>query len=439
MRSTLFVLAAVAGCGDNLRPPADADIPSSFEIVGHSDLGARGMNSALAVAGDTVYVGSRIDSKPILIVDIANPAAPAVIGELPGIPGMSSRELRAVARRDLLVVMYIDCSPDLHGCTSAPSESESLKLYDIRDRKAPVLLASYPVTGSSAFFPRGPHEFYLRDDGSRVRLFVAAPGAKPSLEIVDVTDPSTPQRFVVWDARDHGLMTTGADDILHSVSVSLDGRHAYLSHQLGGLLVADVSALPAVTLLTPGAQALDWAPPGSMGPHSAVPVPNRDVLIVTEEIYPPPYGTGCPWGHLRTVDISDPTTPRLLAELRVAENDPALCTMPHPRTSYTAHNATATRNLSLVTWYGAGLQAIDLSNPAAPRFVAELRPTPLPSVAVEDPGLGAVAVEMWSYPVIAGGLIYVVDVRNGLYILRYQGLHEREVTAQTFLEGNSNL
>jgi hypothetical protein len=46
---------------------------------------------------------------------------------------------------------------------------------------------------------------------------------------------------------------------------------------------------------------------------------------------------------------------------------------------------------------------------------------------------------MWSYPIIKDGLIYVVDARNGLYVLRYTGLHANEVKREDFLEGNSNL
>jgi hypothetical protein len=290
-------------------------------------------------------------------------------------------------------------------------------------------------------FPRGPHELYLHHDraAGRVLAFVAAPGSKPGLEVVDLTHPSTPVKVAAWDPRDAGLVTSGADDILHSVSLSADGRHAYLSHQLSGLLVADVSALPAVSLVTPPAQALDWAPPGHMGPHSAVALPGRDVLVVTEEIYPPPYGTGCPWGHLRTVDVSDPARPALLGQFGIAENDPAFCTQPRPRISFTAHNATVTRDLALVTWYAGGLLALDLADPAHPAKLAELLPEPLPAVTTEDPGLGGNPVEMWSYPVVQDGLIYVVDVRNGLYVLRYHGAHEEQLAADPFIEGNSNL
>jgi hypothetical protein len=429
MRGTLFVLAALAGCG------GDSEVVSELEIIGHSDLGARGMNSAIAVAGDTVYVGSRIDNKPILIVDVSNPAAPAIVGEIPGNITMSSRELRAYG--DVLVVMNIVCAPDLHGCAIG-GMTENLTLYDISNRAAPVLLSTFPITGSQ-FFARGPHEFFLWTDGTRTLAYVAAPGAKPNLEIVDLTDPRNPVRFVGWDPRDAGLMPRGDDDILHSVSLSLDGTRAYLSHQLSGLLVADVSALPAVTLMTPPAAAYDFAPPASMGPHSAVQIPGTNTLLVTEEIYPAPFGTGCPWGHVRFVDVTDPAAPQHVSELKIAENNPALCANAVAKTTFTAHNATTTSEVALVTWYSGGLVAIDVRDPAKPAILAELRPEPLPAVTNEDPALGGNPVEMWSYPVVQNGLIYVVDVRNGLYVLRYRGVGEKTITAETFLEGNSNL
>ena len=71
----------------------------SFEIVGHSDLGARGMNSALAIAGDTAYVGSRIDGKGIAIVDISDPAHPTVVGEIGAPDEGLSRDVVARAAR----------------------------------------------------------------------------------------------------------------------------------------------------------------------------------------------------------------------------------------------------------------------------------------------------------------------------------------------------
>ena len=46
---------------------------------------------------------------------------------------------------------------------------------------------------------------------------------------------------------------------------------------------------------------------------------------------------------------------------------------------------------------------------------------------------------MWSFPIVTNGLIYVVDVRNGLYVLEYTGPRAGEVSNRSFLEGNSNL
>lgn len=449
MRRAWIALLAVAGCGDNLEPPPDALPSDRIELVGHSDLGARGMNSALTLAGDVAYVGSRTDNQPILIVDIADPTAPAVVGQI-GAPdqalgGMSARELRAVPDQNLLIVMNLQCSPSLHGCGVTAAEPENLKLYDITDRRAPALVGTYPFVTTT----RDPHEMFVwrdPDQPDRVLVLVSMPGTNRGYEIVDVTDPTMPTQVVQWDARvDGGLPSAGADNILHSVSATPDGRTVWMSHQQGGLFAIDQSDViagvspPMLTLLTPLDAVLHWPPAGTMGPHSAVPVPDQPFLVVTEEIYPPPFGSGCPWGHLRMVS-ADVAAPMVLGEFAVAENDPQFCAdNDTAKTTFTSHNATPTKHLAVVSWYSAGLEVIDIHDPTRPRGVVEYRPEPLASVTEEDPGLGGNPVLMWSYPILKGGLIYVTDIRNGLYILRYHGPFEDEIATESFAEGNSNL
>ncbi|MGE0403631.1 MAG: LVIVD repeat-containing protein [Kofleriaceae bacterium] len=432
----LAVVGLLAACGDNLAPRG------RFEIVGHHDLGALGMWSAIAAVDDYVYVGSRNDQKGIQIVDVSDPSAPVIVGEVgppsAGIAGMSTRELRIVPSRNLLIVLNLRCSPDLHGC-GGPGEGENLRFFDISDREAPVLLSTYAVNGTM-FRPRSPHEFFVWADDTRVLVYLTAPPAAPSFEVIDATDPTAPKQLATWDPGAAGLMKhPGGDDILHSVSVSRDGTRAYLSHQQSGLLIADVSALPTVTLVTPPDKALTWEPPLTMGPHSAVPMQGRDLLVVTEEIYPMPFGTGCPWGSVHIVDFADPAALVEVGQYKLPENDPSYCSTPRPNITYTAHNVTTTEDLALVTWYAGGLQAIDVSDPTSPQQLAELRPEPLPAVAVEDPALGGAPIEMWSYPIIKDGLIYVVDARNGLYVLSYHGRWAEQIAHVTFREGNSNL
>jgi hypothetical protein len=87
------------------------------------------------------------------------------------------------------------------------------------------------------------------------------------------------------------------------------------------------------------------------------------------------------------------------------------------------------------------LQAINIADPRRPSQAGWFSPAPLASVATEDPALsrGPNKVVFWSYPIIKDGLIYVIDVRNGLYILHYTGFQNHVVSNIGFLEGNSNL
>jgi hypothetical protein len=434
------VAIALAACGDNLPQV------NELVIVGHSDLGARGMYAAVAVAGDIAYVGSRNDKKGVLIVDISDPKAPAVVGEIgppdAALPRMSPRELRVVPDLNLLVVLNMVCGDEQHGCASTGvAEPENLRFFDISDRLNPVALSTVNVVGDGIRTARSPHEFYLWRDGARVLVFIAAPPGPPSVEVLDATDPRNVVRAAQWEPAREGVVKLSDDYNIHSVGVSPDGATMYVSHLKAGLLLADISDLGNIHLVTPPPQALTWPPLASKGPHSAVPLVGREhILVLTEEVYPVPLGPGCPWGYLRTADVSDPTRPVLLGEFKIPENDPAYCASVaiDAKLAFTAHNVTATTNLAFVTWYAGGLHVVDVSDPARPVGIAELRPQPLPSVEYEDPTLGAHPVSMWSYPVIQDKLIYVIDSRNGLYILEYHGKFEEEIAADAFNEGNSN-
>ena len=70
----LCVLPATASASSHWTPGA-------FELVGHEPLMNRGMNAALAVHGNYVYVGSRTDGGHpdmphggVMVVDVSNPS-----------------------------------------------------------------------------------------------------------------------------------------------------------------------------------------------------------------------------------------------------------------------------------------------------------------------------------------------------------------------------
>jgi hypothetical protein len=428
--------------------------------VGHEPLSGRGMNAAIAVHGDYAYIGSRTDGghvgQPhggIMVVDISDPSAPALQGPpLDAKPGESSRELRVWRSHDVLIVLNTNCGvgPTLHHCTR-PSIS-NIRFYDIGGGNAdsPRLLNQFDVD---------THEFFLWEDPKNPDRALIFAGNASSTCGTRGGSPSCP--FSVWDISDvpdgkapttlftglHGYGSGG----LHSLTVSNDGRRAHFALLNGGYAVVDTSdfargaAVPMPRPVTTDAGRPTWPGPGA---HSAAKFWGARWAWVSDEVYGTATGAGhgCPWGWARMIDISDPSAPTVEAEYRLPENEPSSCAKWNPpRTSYSAHNPTLTPHIAFSTWHSGGLQAVGIGNPRRPYQLAEFMPEPLDEVMLEDPRLSSdpdtgrnEKVVMWSYPIIQDGLIYVVDLRNGLYVLKYRGAFNKEVRGIEFLDGNSN-
>jgi hypothetical protein len=446
----------------------------SIEQVGHEPLMSRGMNSALAVHGDYAYIGSRTDGSHvgmphggIMVVDISRPRRPKLLTETPidAKPGESSRELRVWRSQDILIVLNTNCGagPRLHHCSLTAPEARNFRFYDISGRNArhPRLITQTD---------QHTHEFFLWEDPNnpeRALMF----GGNAGSSCGEHPTPSCP--FAVWDISavpEGGDPVTLYSDVhgytriplmgepllkddggLHSLSVSNDGTRTFYALLEGGFAVVDTSDFangtpnPQPRPITFNETRPSWRGPGA---HSAIKLWNRDWAWVSDEVYGTQTGEdhGCPWGWARLIDITDPTKPTVEAAYRIAENDPDICAeFNPPRTSYSAHNPTLTPRIAFSTWHSGGLQAVNIQKPWQPSQLAEFFPEPLPTVGLEDPRLSSdpdtgrnEKVVMWSYPVINDGLIYVTDIRNGLYVLRYRGQFAREVRNIDFLEGNSN-
>jgi hypothetical protein len=454
-------------------PAPPPHYPGSFELVGHDPLLYRGMNAAIAVKGDYVYVGYRSDgtkaASGVLIVNVHDPASPSVVGEIlppdEGNPGESSRELRILPDKNLLLVLNHGCSEAIHACANATQAGKNLvtstiKFYDIAgaNAAAPKLVSTYTPSRTEA---QTPHEFFLwtdPKDHARVLLYETTPSTvasgKQQLSVVDISKAREGvfPEISSWKPSPRISDPNGADLRLHSLTVSNDGRRAYLAYLGGGFLVADTSDFadnrpsPEARLITQPADRVHWGDPGA---HSAIQIPGRpDWVMTTDEVYGQLGGLlpahGCPWGWPRFIDISDAAHPRVAAEYKLPWNESSICASVDPIrenfSSFASHNPTLTRDLAILTWHAGGLQAIDISDPAHPTPAAGYWPDPLPAVQTEDPALtsGHDKIAMWSFPIIQNGLIYAIDIRNGLYILRYHGPYEAEVTNTRFLDGNSN-
>jgi hypothetical protein len=486
---------------------------SNLALVGHEPLFGRGMNAALTFYSHYAYVGNRTDGSNscgdfnatgpvaavltptnpdgtcthvhpgILVVDVANPSAPSVVGEfgtefVTGAEvGQTSRELRVWPQQGLLMVMYFRCSRIIHACPRSVQHF-SIRLFDLwANPLNPPLIATYTPAAL-------PHEMYLWIDpknSERALLWISTPSVSASPNAINliIADISHARQGVVpeiargtWNQYFPGADNPANYDFdlaLHSMAPTVDGTKTYLAHLRGGIGILDTSAVAAGqippgtvlnlnnSLLTPvpfptwgtGSRCPGHTALGCGESHSAIPFPGRPFALTIDEVY----GTfttssfGWPWGWDRIWNVANPAKPRLMSQYQIAQNSPTFQGSPgddpatEQFTSYSAHNPTLTHDLAIDAWHSGGLQIIDVSDPGAPAQAGWYSPNPLASVAVEDPALnrGPNKVTIWSYPVIRNGLIYVIDIRNGLYIFTYTGTHAQQVTSISYLEGNSNL
>ena len=331
--------------------------------------------------------------------------------------------------------------------------ADNLRFYDISGKHAarPKLVAEYEPTVD-------PHEMFLWDDPKkkgRAILFLSTPsGGRNQLLVTDISK-ARKKRFTELLKWSVPIPSPDTDNRLHSLSVTTDGRRAFLSYLGGGVFAVNTSdvargvAKPKIKPVTPVANRVHWGNPGA---HSAVKMYGRPFVLTTDEVYGYVPGLlndhGCPWGWSRIVDYRNAMKPKVVAEYKLKQNTKKFCDSPadnspdrNSTSSWASHNPTLTRHLAFISWHSGGLQVINLTNPARPKQTAQFRPEPLPVVLQEDPALssGRDKVVVWSYPIIHKGSIYVTDVRNGLYILKYKGPYDREVSSVRFIEGNSNL
>ena len=435
--------------------------------------------------------------------DPAHPKVIGEIGKpYAGNVGITTRELRVWPDKKLLIVMNFRCSRAIHACQGGTDAQYpfDIAFFDLADPLKPHFLSRYVPTSSGGKQVK-PHEMFLWIDPNnrdRALLYLSTPSISkdpsvPNLIVADISRVASDGHVVevaegTWNQFYPGTnradypTVPGSRDVcgpydcnlfLHSVSVSVDGTRAFLSMEAGQFLVLNTASVAKgappsagfslnADLITSPLNRPVWgqtpADPHAVpenckkacaNGHSAVKVPGRPLVVTTDEVYgtftDPKYG--CPWGWARLIDISDEAHPKIASEFKNPRDETSFCGGPYDDaateqfTSYSSHNPTVLRDLAIISWHSAGLEVIDISDAAHPVRAAGFSPDTLKTVATEDPALnrGANKTTLWSYPIIKDGLIYVIDVRNGLYILRYTGAHADEVGRIKFLESNSNL
>ena len=373
--------------------PALPGTAQGFELVGHAALGGIGWHAGLALHGHCAYVGNR-RAQALTIVDVSEPQQPRLLPPLP-LDGGQPVEIRTLPGRDVLLV--------------ADFRRARLLTYDVSECARPQPLGALAL-------PAAPHEFYLWHDGEQVLAYLAMfDHAPPDLIVADLSDPAAPREVARW--------TAPVDGLLHSLSLTDDGRHAYLALWDGGFLAADVDP-PQLAPVAGAAGALQPAPFAAT--HSAVHLADPRYVLLTAERYT------CPFAGVAVADVADPARPTIVARLALPEN--RCDELPAADAVFTAHNPLVAGDLVFVSWYAGGVQVLEVADPAAPRRVAQF--VPAGTGAAPFSYVGSYPVQTWSYPILRDGLLYVADIQSGLYVLRYTGPGAEAVAAARHAEGN---
>lgn len=385
----------------------------NLRLVGHTDLDGHGDASQLIRHGDYLFVG-HMGSTGTSIVDVRDPAKPRVVKRLP-VPTGSTHAHKVQIAGDVLVVNHEQLAPGGHGGAPAPSakdgeHSAGIQLYDVSDPLAPKPVSFFPIGGKGVhrtWFVDGRYVYVSgRPAGYRERIFI----------IVDVGDPARPREVGrwwlpgVWEAGGETLPAGWPADLRYGMHHGLvHGDRAYIGCLDAGIAVLDISDRGRPRTLA----RLTWPHEDSRDSHTVLPLPERKLLIVSEEeTRDGPDGVP---HRVRVVDLSDERHPVEVGRFPIPEGD-----FPERGMRFGPHNLHENRPGSLtsdrtvyVTYFNAGLRVVEVSDPRAPREVAWYVPHPPP---------GQRAIQINDVFVDREGLIYISDrAGSGVYILERAG------------------
>ena len=191
-------LAYVADWNYGLRIFDVSDLAAPVE-VGKVQTG--GYASTVSVGGGYAYVGESTNGGALKVVDVSDPAKPAVVAQL-----VTSKSVDV--ELDGRLVYIADTSLDAPG---------GMRIVDVGTPTAPALLGSYTTCGEV---------LDVAVAGDLALLACSYDG----FHLVDVSDPANPTQLATWSPPSPNA----------AQAVALDGARAYLGHS-AGVFVADIT------------------------------------------------------------------------------------------------------------------------------------------------------------------------------------------------------
>jgi hypothetical protein len=391
----------------------------NMELLAHHDLAGSGSCGEGTIVIERrgrryLYIAHVDILTNFSVLDVTDPRRPVLLYQ-EQLPHREVRSNSLAIAGDILLVAHEVRRPGM--------QPAGVQLYDIADPARPRQVAFFDCSGPRS---RGTH-WVGCFDGERAYLSTGRPDSRPTHSrddqfpvLVDVSRPSAPCEISRWwlpgtqegDSEEppvhYDLGGEGLDNGYRSHNISVYPARpdrAYVGYLDAGAVILDISDPLAPTMVGK----LSSSPPLPGFTHTVLPLPSRDLLVVTDETIVDG-GTDHP-KLLWLADISFESRPLLIgnAPLRdraefigrggrfgahnVHENDP----FPWSWTS---------EEVVFGTFFSAGVHGFDIRDPFQPVEVAHFVP--------EAPRHSTVGVAQTNDVFVASdGLLYAVDRCGG--------------------------
>lgn len=381
----------------------------NFRLIGHDTSAAFGGGSLVEIRRGHAYVGavggsSFHGAEGFTVHDVRDPRAPKKVFEFRAPPGIHMHKLRAVDP-DFL---YVNAER-LAGERNARA---GFYIFDISIPHEPREVGFYDMPGS------GPHRFGV-DNARKLAFFPNdAPGwNRRVIWTMDIADPLKPEIVSIWGLPWQKSEGEGAANDPHPAETActlhgppmIRGNRMFAAFWGGGVAIIDCTNLADMRLVGH----VKWSPPFVGSTHTAWPIGERPYLVVTDEARAKQnyWDSQFMW----VLDIRDETNP-----LPIATFFPDREKYFHRGGRFGAHNILETipseghlANIVFLTYFNAGLRAVDVADPLRPREIGYYVPAcPPAQKAIQSNDIGR----------DERGLLYLIDRWGaGMHILDYTG------------------